>query len=903
MTDQGSGAAGVLGAMEAVEMPDPDFKAVLAITPYRRLWLALGFSSFGDWLGLLAITAMADYLAGSNPNAQYLAVAGVFILRLAPAVVLGPLAGALADRISRRWVLVYGDVLRFLILITVPFVGTLWWLYVATLLIECVGLFWLPAKDATMPNLVPRKRLEAANQLSLIATYGTAPVAALAFSGLVLLNGILVHAFPNLGLDPKGSYIGIGIDALSYLVSGLVIWRMAFPKSVNHIAAEQPLWRAVIEGWRFIGGTPLIRGLVIGMLGAFAAGGLVIGLGQQFAVDLGGGPAAYGVLFAAVFLGLALGMWLGPRLLAGLSRRRLFGLALTSAGLWLVLLSLVPNIVVATGLTLGLGACGGVAWVCGYTLLGLEVGDEVRGRTFSFVQSLVRVVLISVLALGPALAALLGRVFSLPRTVHLGDDIVLTYSSAMATFLLAGLLAIGVGIMSYRQMDDRRGIPLWHDLGTALRRSGDLRVLGAAHSEYPGFFIALEGGDGVGKSTQARGLQTWLESLGHEVVLTREPGGTPEGEQMRDLLLHQGHLAPRAEALLFAADRAHHVASVIRPALARGAVVVTDRYVDSSVAYQGAGRDLGADEVRQLSSWATADLVPDLTVVLDLSAEDARRRRGEDSQGPDRVESEPDDFHDRVRQGFLALAQAEPRRYLVVNAASLPEHLQDQVRARVAPLLPETAQQRAEREALEAERVRREAELAAQAAAEAAAEAERVAEAVALAQAEADRLAREQAEREALLRAQLAADLERAAREERERHEQAVLAQAAREQAARDEALRAQAALEQQERELREQQEAEMAWLDRDSRERAGAETRELPIVLPGAPAAQPVTQPVAPPVTTPRSIDATQPIAVPPAAAPTQPVAVPPGTEPESDPALAEEIFSLGDDETSQHR
>ena len=262
MTDQGSGAAGVLGAIEAVEMPDPDFKAVLAITPYRRLWLALGFSSFGDWLGLLAITAMADYLAGSNPNAQYLAVAGVFILRLAPAVVLGPLAGALADRISRRWVLVYGDVLRFLILITVPFVGTLWWLYVATLLIECVGLFWLPAKDATMPNLVPRKRLEAANQLSLIATYGTAPVAALAFSGLVLLNGILVHAFPNLGLDPKGSYIGIGIDALSYLVSGLVIWRLAFPKSVNHIAAEQPLWRAVIEGWRFIGGTPLIRGLV-----------------------------------------------------------------------------------------------------------------------------------------------------------------------------------------------------------------------------------------------------------------------------------------------------------------------------------------------------------------------------------------------------------------------------------------------------------------------------------------------------------------------------------------------------------------------------------------------------------------------------------------------------------------
>ena len=240
--------------------PDPDVKGVLAITPFRRLWLALGFSSFGDWLGLLAITAMADYLARGSTSGQYLAVAGVFILRLAPSVVLGPLAGALADRISRRWLLVYGDVLRFLILATVPFVGTLWWLYVATLLIECVGLFWLPAKDATMPNLVPRKRLEAANQLSLVATYGTAPVAALAFSGLVLLNGIIVHAFPHLGLDPKGSYLGIWIDSLSYLVSGLVIWRLDFPKSVNRIAAEQPLWRSIVEGWRFVGGTPLIRG-------------------------------------------------------------------------------------------------------------------------------------------------------------------------------------------------------------------------------------------------------------------------------------------------------------------------------------------------------------------------------------------------------------------------------------------------------------------------------------------------------------------------------------------------------------------------------------------------------------------------------------------------------------------
>ena len=365
---------------------------------------------------------------------------------------------------------------------------------------------------------------------------------------------------------------------------------------------------------------------------------------------------------------------------------------------------------------------------------------------------------------------------------------------------------------------------------------------------------------------------------------------------MRDLLLHQGHLAPRAEALLFAADRAHHVATVIRPALARGAVVVTDRYVDSSVAYQGAGRDLGADEVRQLSGWATAELVPDLTVVLDLSAEDARRRRGEGPESPDRVESEPDDFHDRVREGFLELARAEPRRYLVVNAASLPEHLQDQVRARLAPMLPETAKQRAERE-------QREAELAAQAAAEAAAEAERVAEAERAAQAEAERLAREQTEREALLRAQLAADLERAAREERERHEQVLREQAA-QAAARDEAV--------------------PGWSANASpgspATAPAAPTQQMPVVLP-RPAGRPGSSgdssapPVTPPVAAQRPIDATQPIAVPtprrppsrPRTGPVEPARPDPSGEAEPDrvgPGAGRgDLLAGADDETSHRR
>ncbi|GAB3491586.1 dTMP kinase [Flexivirga lutea] len=181
-------------------------------------------------------------------------------------------------------------------------------------------------------------------------------------------------------------------------------------------------------------------------------------------------------------------------------------------------------------------------------------------------------------------------------------------------------------------------------------------------------FIAFEGGDGAGKTTQIELLRERLAAVGYDVVVTREPGGTELGADIRQVLLHGGDVAPRAEALLFAADRAHHIATVVRPALRRGAVVLQDRYIDSSVAYQGAGRELDPLEIKRLSLWATQDLVPDLTVLLDVTPQDGRRRRG---QVHDRLESEQDDFHARVREHYLQLAAAEPGRYLVVDA-SLP---------------------------------------------------------------------------------------------------------------------------------------------------------------------------------------------------------------------------------------
>jgi len=200
-----------------------------------------------------------------------------------------------------------------------------------------------------------------------------------------------------------------------------------------------------------------------------------------------------------------------------------------------------------------------------------------------------------------------------------------------------------------------------------------------------GLFITFEGGDGSGKSTQAGLLAQWLTEQGRTVVRTREPGGSEVGVEIRNLVLHhRGHIDPRAEALLYAADRAHHIATVVRPALERGDVVIQDRYFDSSVAYQGAGRVLDAKEIRDLSLWATESLLPDVTVLLDLDENVARTRLDAADKPFDRLENEKAEFHSRVRAGFLALAKAEPKRFLVLDATQPIDELAQAIRSRVS---------------------------------------------------------------------------------------------------------------------------------------------------------------------------------------------------------------------------
>ena len=649
-------------------------RSVLSIPAFRKLWNSMAFSSFGDWLGLLATTAMALELSGGDYSKANFAIAGVFIVRLLPAVILGPIAGVFADRFDRRRLMIFCDIFRFALYLSIPIVGNYFWLYTATILVECFTLFWSPAKEATVPNMVPKNKLESANQVSLLAAYGTAPIAAIVFSLLALVSLGTTSILP--AEYSSTADLALYINAISFLYTAWIVYQLReIPKGPgkNGVASEN-IGRSLYEGFKFVSGSKIIRGLIFGMLGAFFAAGAVIGLARTFVGDLKAGDAAYGILFGAVFTGLALGISLGPKVFAQFSRRRIFGATLTISSSFLILLSLMTNLVLAIFITVLLGAFAGISWVTGFTMLGLEVADEVRGRTFAFVQSLIRVSLVFVLAVAPLVAAAIGR------HTYKFENFEVTYNGAAFTMFAAGIIGVIVGVISYRTMRDRPTVSLWSDIVAASR--GELGgITGTTHS---GIFISFEGGEGSGKSTQTQLLKEYLESNGKEVLLTREPGGTPLGKRLRDILLdtETGNISPRAEALLYAADRANHVYSLIQPALASGQVVITDRYLDSSVAYQGAGRILQPSEVARISRWATENLAPTLTIVMDIPAELGLSRL----RSLDRLEAEPLAFHERIRQEFLNIAGSDPERYFVVDATQDKESIHEQIIERVLSL-------------------------------------------------------------------------------------------------------------------------------------------------------------------------------------------------------------------------
>lgn len=648
-------------------------RGVLAIPAFRRLWAVTALASTGDWLSLLALSALATQLT-TGYQAQSFALGGVVATKLLPALVFGPLAGVLADRFDRRKVMVICDLCRFGLFFSIPLAGSLFWLFAATFLIEICSMFWIPAKDASIPNLLRRPdQVETANQLSLAMTYGVAVITA---SGLFTVVSSVGHFF---GANPSPTttvYIALMINGAGYLLTALTVW-FRIPeisgRSPGLARDEQAgLLTLLHDGFRFVGSTPLIRGLVIGIMGAFAAGGAVIALAKLYASSLGGGDAAYGMLFVSVFIGMAMGMGVAPQLSRRLPHNRLFGSAIVAAGASLVLVALSPHLFVALGTVSLVGSCAGIAFLTGLTIIGAQVANEIRGRVVAFVQSLVRLVLLGSMAVVPLATGLVQtRVIDINGHPYHIDGTRMVLS-------VAGLLAAAVGVLAYRQMDDRRSEPLLTDLLAALRR-GDRRPGG-------GVLIAVEGATAVESAEQTSRLVSWLRAEGHVVTQPHD-----DGPRLANVLRGGDLAGSRARALAAAAVRADLVEREVRPALDTGDIVVMDRFLAIPLAQfrlaDGLGDDLEAGELENLAAWATGRLRPDVTVLLDRSPDPALPPRR-----PELAEMGAE--HVRVQRLLTRMAAAEPQSYVVVDADSPPDVVAERVQAALRPVVENVAETR-----------------------------------------------------------------------------------------------------------------------------------------------------------------------------------------------------------------
>ncbi|TDD26957.1 dTMP kinase [Actinomadura sp. KC06] len=666
--------------------PPPGVSPLPSSGPFRRLRSALSLSGLGLWLSVPALTAMAATLTrDDDAAAQAQAVGAVLALMLLPAVLLAPLGGMLAARVDRRLMLLIADVLRLVLLATVPLVGTLPWTMAAAFLVAFLGLLWTPAARASLPALAADEdRRARAHRSATRVVFGPAPVAALLFAVLALI------ADGTLGRGSRAD-LALYVTAAVFLASGAVVAAIRdIPASVP-IHVESPL-KLLFQG----PGTGAVRGLGLAVTAASLASCAVVAVARVHTGELGGGDAGYGTVLAGLALGVGSGLFLGPRVLVPFSRRRLLGLAVLAAAVTLVVLALVQNLVVVVFATGLLGVFAGAAWTTGSTVLndpdGLADSDSPDdSRPSAYLRSVAVVTAVVVFAVVPLIAGAVGS-----HRIDLGGG-VYDVTGTGAALLIAAVAALLAGAVAYKRLDDRRGIPLLPDLRAALH--GEVytppeQAAAAAAAAQPvhrgqrGVFVAFEGGEGAGKTTQARLAAIWLRDHGYDVVTTQEPGATKIGMRLRAMLLDRDTtgLSVRAETLLYAADRADHIANVIKPAMERGAIVVSDRYVDSSLAYQGFGRQQRVEDIARVNAWATGGLVPDLTVLLEIPP-----RAGLDrlSAPADRIESESADFHERVRAGFRALAEADPDRYLILDASRPQAELSREIQYRIREILPD----------------------------------------------------------------------------------------------------------------------------------------------------------------------------------------------------------------------
>lgn len=674
---------------------------LLRLPAFRRLWAAIAVSSLGDWLGLLATTALAAYLTKDSSNlAQGAAVSGVLLTRLLPDLILGPIAGALVDRFDRRKVAIIGDTLAGLLYVSIIFSGNLLWLLVAQFLVEAVGLFSTPAKQAMWVNVVPRERLAVANQLNYVSVYGMVPVAALLFALLSTVasffgvpdvtsgSGALISGGTNtLAID-----IALAIDACTYFFSAfmVLISRRLIPAFVGDRSTSRSIFSLIGEGVSFVRKNRLMRSIYIGILGAFGAGGLVAGVAQAYVATLGAGNAGYGILFGSVFTGLALGMLIGPKVLPNVPRRMIFTPAIGAAGIALVVMSVLQDFLGAAITASLMGVFAGIAWINGFTMIGHEVSDQLRGRVFAFVMSSVRIILLLTIAAGPILAGAIG---TYPVTV---GDFRFEITGPAVVLAVGGVIAFTVSAVIGRQIGG-----LTSGLGRRLFRRKMPHSLWEEPSEHAGVLIAVEGADAAAAAEYLHAIGAHLDETGYRtaVIHRREPAApvavAPSGDALADAL--------RASATL--ADLMH---AQVAPALDGGTVVLCDGFLDDLIVrYRIVGLD--EDQLSRVAQWAAAGLKPDLTVLVDVPT--AHPRPEEPAAVPLPADTDApraageggaaDDEEERVdaAQAYRDRASYTPERYLVVRPLAEENGVVNgEVTERIASVLRERAPARVEQE-------------------------------------------------------------------------------------------------------------------------------------------------------------------------------------------------------------
>ncbi|WP_353650262.1 MFS transporter [Nakamurella sp. A5-74] len=575
------------------------------IPVFRRLWAGITISSLGDWLGLLATTALAAYLTrDSSGIAQGAAVSGVLVTRLLPDLILGPIAGAIVDRFDRRKLAIICDLAAAVLYAVIALTANLPVLLIAQFLVEAVGLFSTPAKQAMWVNIVPRDRLATANQLNYVSIYGMVPVASVLFALLSTISqffGSSSQVASSTGLMAGSSsvaavQVALFFNAATFLLTSMILYfsRRMIPAFVGERSTTRSVFTLIREGISFVKNSRVMRALYLGILGAFAGGGLVAGVAQSYVGALGAGNAGYGILFGAVFTGLALGMLVGPKVLPAVPRRVVFIVCIGLAGVMLLVMSVIQDFVGAVVTASAMGSAAGIAWITGFTMIGHEVSDQLRGRVFAFVMSSVRLTLLGSIAIGPVLAGAFGG-----HQLTIGQ-FTLSISGAGLVLALGGAVAVIVAIIAGRQVGGTKS--------GVLRRMMQRRRLINRQATRSGVLIAVEGSDRVETRRVADAVAGLLGGQGWDVVdLHGEP--TPAADY-----------TSLPVALRAGADLAERLRTEIDPRLADGAVVIFRDYLDSLVVRFGALGGLDEFRLVRLAQWVSDGSWPDLTIMVEAGA-------------------------------------------------------------------------------------------------------------------------------------------------------------------------------------------------------------------------------------------------------------------------------------------